>query len=100
MSYLLSEQDFNMGGGGTFAITTGAAVPSFGFYMLRVDADAVFDELEINGNGADVRTAYLDSAGATIAAGTWIVAGETNYFSNVDLASGKVTGFKVPSNLQ
>lgn len=100
MSYLLSSEEFEKGGGGTIAITTGTAYSTKKLYMLRVDADAVFDNLEINGAAVNVRTSYLDSAGATVSAGTWIIAGEENYFSKVDLASGKVTGFKLPSNLQ
>lgn len=102
MGRLLSSEDFEMGGGGTIAITTANAYTAKRLYMLRVDADCVFaaDGIKINGASTDVRTSYLDSEGATVAAGTWIVAGGENYFSAIDLASGKVTGFKLPDSLQ
>lgn len=100
MSRLLSSEDFEQGGGGTIAITTGTAYSAKRMYMLRVDVDCVFDNIEINGAAVNVRTTYLDSAGATIAAGTWIIAGGENFFSKIDLASGKVTGFKLPDSLQ
>lgn len=100
MSRILTIEDFSQGGGGTIAITTATAYTDKKLYMLRVDADCVFDEIEINGESADVRTNYIDSAGATIPAGAWIVAGGTNYFSKIDLGSGKVTGFKLPNEFQ
>ena len=100
MAQLLNDSEFAKGGGGTIAITGTTAYTSKRLYMLRVDADCVFDHIKINGGSSDVRTTYLDTAGATISAGTWIVAGDGNYFSSIDLASGKVTGFKLPENMQ
>ena len=98
MANLLTEQQFNMGGRGTYTIvsTTEREIDA---YMIRVDSDAVFSRIEINNDTTtDVRTTYLDTAGGTIPAGTILIAGESNWFSAITLTSGVVTLFRVPSS--
>lgn len=93
MGAIVNMEQFVKGQYGTFTIT-GTGEVEVDAYGIHIDSDAIFSNLEINGEAVDVRAEYIDSVGGTVAATALMTAGEGNYFSKIQLTSGCVTAIK------